>query len=162
MKGKATTGKRTQRSARTSQKDCTSATVPDSTVAVGNVSESEASSISSNSAEPPLEVLMTNMSSSTVPSEPIHEITEQQLTTSELPSVPSQVWYNPAYIQPPAAFLAQVTAPATLIRSMDPIDPISSSHCMATDGSSNDFQFAEMSEAEEEDAFDVAIRELFS
>ena len=130
-----------------SKKDYSSAIVPDSTAAVGNVSESEAevSSISSNSA---------------VPSEPTHEIIQRQLRTSGLPIVPSQVWYNPAYVQSTPAFLARATGPAPLIQ---PIDQIST-NTMAIDGASShdSTQFAQVLEAEEEDAFDVAIRELFS
>lgn len=164
VKGKSTTGKRIRRAARTSKKPYSSATVPYLAVAVGSVSESEVSSISSNSAEPPLEVLRANMSSSTVSSEPTHETTQespQQLRTSGLLSVPSQVWYNPAYIQSTQAFLAQTTEPAPLIQS---IDPISTSPSMTFGGSSSNdsTQFAQMAEFEEEDAFDVAIRELFS
>ncbi|EJK44083.1 hypothetical protein THAOC_37408 [Thalassiosira oceanica] len=174
VKGKSTTGKRSRRAARTSEKPYSSATAPDLAAAVGSVSESEVSSISSNTAEPPLKVLRANMSSSTISSETTHETTrqsQQQLRTSGLPSVPSQVWYNPAYIQSTPAFLVQAPAPkpkpaplvqpAPLIRSIDPISTIPS--MIFGGSSSNDSTpFAQMAEVEEEDAFDVAIRELFS
>mmetsp|Transcript_22084 Transcript_22084/g.50520 ORF Transcript_22084/g.50520 Transcript_22084/m.50520 type:complete len:315 (-) Transcript_22084:210-1154(-) len=181
VKGKSTTGKRSRRAARTSEKPYSSATAPDLAAAVGSVSESEVSSISSNTAEPPLKVLRANMSSSTISSEPTHETTHettqspQQLRTPGLLSVPSQVWYNPAYIQSTPAFLVQapkpapaplvqpapLLQPAPLIRSIDPISTIPS--MIFGGSSSNDStQFAQLAEVEEEDAFDVAIRELFS
>ena len=112
---------------------------------------------------------MATMSSSTVPSEPTHESSQdaqQQfgVSGSDLLTVPSQVWYNPAtssdYSQYTPAFLAQATAP--LIQSAD---PISISDPMAFGGppSNDSIQHTQMMETfEEEDAFDVAIRELFS
>ena len=135
---------------------------------VGSVSESEVSSVSSNSAELPLEVLMNDTPSSAVLSEPAHETSQastQQLRMagSGLLSVPSLALYNPAasseFSRYTPAFLAQATA--SLIQS---IGPTSTSHSMAYGGpSSNDpIQFAQMTGVEEEDAFDVAIRELFS
>ena len=131
---------------------------------VGSVSESEVSSVSSNSAELPLEVLMNDTPSSAVLSEPAHETSQastQQLrmASSGLLSVPSLALYNPAasseFSRYTPAFLAQATA--SLIQS---IGPTSTSHSMAYGGpSSNDpIQFAKMTGVEEEDAFDVAIR----
>ena len=131
---------------------------------VGSVSESEVSSVSSNSAELPLEVLMNDTPSSAVLSEPAHETSQastQQLrmASSGLLSVPSLALYNPAasseFSRYTPAFLAQATA--SLIQS---IGPTSTSHSMAYGRpSSNDpIQFAKMTGVEEEDAFDVAIR----
>ena len=143
--------------------------LPEPAASVGSVSESEVSSISS-SAEPPLEVMTTDTPSSTVPSEPTHEAHEiaqdspQQLGISGHPSVPSQVSYNPTssteYIQYTPAFLAQTTAP--LIQSLDPISASRNSMSFGVPSSNDFMQFAQMMEAEEEDAFDVAVRKMFS
>ena len=171
IKGRSTTSKQWERSRRTtraSEESYSSATVPDLAALVGSVSESKVSSVSSNSAELPLEVLMNDTPSSAVLSEPAHETSQastQQLRMagSGLLSVPSLALYNPAasseFSRYTPAFLAQATA--SLIQS---IGPTSTSHSMAYGGpSSNDpIQFAQMTGVEEEDAFDVAIRELFS
>ena len=173
LKGNSTTskqGKRSRRTSTTSKASYSSSTVPDLAASVGSVSESKGSSVSSNSAETPLEVMMTNMSSSTAPSEPTTQETTQsappqlRMSRSGLLSVPSQVSYNPdmssEYIQyaVPPAFLAQTTA--SLIQ---PIDPISISQSMFGGPPSNySDQHAQQMTETEEDAFDVAIRELFS
>jgi len=160
-------GKRFRRTSTASKESYSSAIAPDLTATVGSVSEPEVSSVSSNSAEIPLEVLMAKMPSSTVPSEPTHETSQdaqQQfgVSGSGLLSVPSQVLYNPAtsseYSHYTPAFLAQTTS--SLIQ---PIDRIIIGQSMTFGGpqSSDSIQHAQMTETEE-DAFDVAIRELFS
>jgi len=115
--------------------------------------------------------MMAKLSSSTVPSdaEPTHETSQdaqQQfgVSGSGLLTVPSQVLYNPVtsseYSQYTPAFLAQTTS--SLIQ---PIDRIIIGQSMAFGGplSNDSIQHAQMTDTfEEEDAFDVAIRELFS
>ncbi|EJK67929.1 hypothetical protein THAOC_10958 [Thalassiosira oceanica] len=172
IKGKSTSSRQRKRSRRTAtaKKELHNSSAPVSASAAsvgGCVSESEVSSISSNSAEPPLEVLSTVTLSGTVPSKPTHETAQESPRQLNMPGhlrVPSQVSYNPTtssgYIQYTPAFLAQTTAP--LVQSIDPISI--SRNSMALGGpSSDDFlQFAQMMEVKQEDPFDVAVRKMFS
>ena len=167
IKGRSTTskqGKRSRRTARASKESYSSATVPDLTASFSSVSEPIVSSVSSNSAELPLELLTNDTPSSAVPSEPTHETTQaapQQLRMSDsgLLSVPSQVLYNLATSSEYSQYTLAPLAP--LFQS---IDRISTSHSLPFGGPRfyDPIQFAQMTEAEEEDAFDVAIKKIFS